>query len=253
MRVMTQCIMVLLLVEDFNMQLKMLVDGGDMKPGPTVGQQLGPVGLNIGQVIQKVNEVTKGFKGMKVPITLDINTKTKGFDVLVSSPPTSELLKKEIGVEKGSGKAKDIKVGNISMEQIITVSKIKNPNMITSSFKNTVKSVVGSCISLGIIIDNKAPQEITSDIDSGIYDKIINEQITEVSDDKKKSLMEHFKNVKEQQDKILQKEAEKKSEEEAKKAAEAPVAAAAPASTPAGKATAAPAKAAAKAPAKGKK
>jgi len=201
------------------MQLKLLVDGGEMKPGPTVGQALGPVGLNVGLVIQKVNEATKEFKGMKVPVTLEIDSKTKNFDVSVSSPPASELIKKELGIEKGSGKAKEIKVGNISVEQIVAVAKVKHLGMIVSGFKNAVKSIVGTCNSLGILVESKSPLVVISEINEGVYDDIINSQTSEVSPEKAKELKEYFDQIKDKQDKVLQKEAEKKSEEEAKKAA----------------------------------
>ena len=58
--------------------------------------------MNIGQVIQKVNDATKNFQGLKVPVELEINPSTKHIEVLVFSPPVSELLKKELGIEKGS-------------------------------------------------------------------------------------------------------------------------------------------------------
>ena len=84
------------------MIIKLLIDGGDMKPGPAIAQQLGPMGINIGKVISDVNTATKEFKGVKVPVELDVNEKTKSFVVRVSSPPTSELLKKELNLEKGT-------------------------------------------------------------------------------------------------------------------------------------------------------
>ena len=79
------------------MQIKLLVEGGSMKPGPALSQKLGPLGININQVIQKVNEATKDFNGMKVPVSLEVDTSTKEFDVNVFSPPVSELIKKELG------------------------------------------------------------------------------------------------------------------------------------------------------------
>ena len=77
------------------MQIKLLVEGGSMKPGPSLSQKLGPIGININQVIQKVNEVTKDFNGLKVPVELDVDGSTKEFETKVFSPPVSELLKKE--------------------------------------------------------------------------------------------------------------------------------------------------------------
>ena len=84
------------------MQIKLLVEGGSMSPGPALSQKLGPAGINIGNVIAKVNEETKGFKGLKVPVELDVDMGTKEFEVTVFSPPVSELLKKELGIAKGS-------------------------------------------------------------------------------------------------------------------------------------------------------
>ena len=63
------------------MKVKLIVDGGKMAPGPAVSQQLGPMGINLGKVISDVNEATKGFVGMKVPVELDVDTKTKNFAV----------------------------------------------------------------------------------------------------------------------------------------------------------------------------
>src|SRR3989344_3240995 len=118
------------------MIIKLLVDGGEMKPGPIVGQKLGPIGINIGQVISEVNKATSEFKGTKVPVSLDIDPKTKKFKVEVSSPPTSELLKKEIGLESGSGDHKKNKIANVGIETVIKVAKIKFPNMLAKEFKS---------------------------------------------------------------------------------------------------------------------
>ncbi|MBU0958020.1 MAG: 50S ribosomal protein L11 [Nanoarchaeota archaeon] len=192
----------------------MLVEGGNMKPSPAVSQQLGPMGVNLGKIMSDVNEATKDFKGMKVPVELDINTATKDFTVSVSSPPASELIKKELGLEKGSGQAKKEKAGNISIEQIIKITKTKYPSMIVSDFKAAVKTIVGSCVSLGVLIDNKDPKDIEDEIHQGKYDTEINEQKTEVSPEKKEKLKKFF-------DKLHAKEsADIKAEEEADKLAE---------------------------------
>ena len=76
------------------MQIKLLTEGGDMKPGPTLSQKIGPLGINVNQVLQKVNDATKEFQGMKVPVKVEINPSTKEIEVKVFSPPISELLKK---------------------------------------------------------------------------------------------------------------------------------------------------------------
>lgn len=204
------------------MQIKILAEGGNMSPGPALSQKLGPIGLNVNQVIQKVNEATKNFKGLKVPVELSVDPATKEFEVLVFSPPVSELLKKELGFEKGSGRQEKIKSANASIEQIINVAKTKSQNMLARDLKAAVKSVVGTCTTLGILIESKSPLEIQEEIDAGKYDKEIQNEITETPEEKKKQLEEYYSTIKEKQDKMLkQEQAAKEAEAAAAKPAEA--------------------------------
>ncbi len=216
------------------MQIKILAEGGNLTPNPALSQKLGPAGINMGQVIQKVNEATKAFNGLKVPVELSVNPTTKTFEVKVFSPPSSELLKKELGIEKGSGAQKKIRVANASIEQIINVAKTKFPNMLTRDLKAAVKNMVGTCVSLGILIENKHPNEIQIEIDEGKYDKEIKAEKTETPKEKLESLKKHFDKIKEEQDKILKAEqAAKDAEQAAKESAPAtPAAAATPAKAP---------------------
>ncbi|MBS3086247.1 50S ribosomal protein L11 [Candidatus Pacearchaeota archaeon] len=210
------------------MQIKLLVEGGNMQPGPVLSQKLGPLGMNMGQVIQKINDATKNFEGLKVPVELEINPSTKHFDVKVFSPPASELLKKELGLEKGSGDHKKIKVANASIEQIINVAKTKLPNLLSKDFRSAVKTIVGSCVSLGVLVENKPAKEVEKEIDEGKYDNEILNEISKTPEEKKKKIDAFFAKVKADQEKVL------KQEEEAAKAAEAEKAAAvSPGATPA--------------------
>jgi len=205
------------------MNLKLLIDGGDMKPGPAIAQQLGPIGINMGQVISKINEATKEFKGMKVPVKLDINEKTKDFTVETSSPPTSELLKKELNLEKGTSDHRNIKVGNASIEDVIKITKIKYPNMLEKDFKTAVKSILGTCASIGILVENQAPNELIHKIDSGRFEEEINSQSTETNPEKRKRLDEHFAKLKAEQEAKLEEErlaAEEAAEAEAEEGKE---------------------------------
>lgn len=202
-----------------------------MKPGPTMGQKLGPLGINIGKVLQDINSATKGFKGMQVPVELDIDPKTKSFKVSVKSPSVAVLLKKELSLDKGSGAAKKLKVANISIEQIIAIAKTKHIDMLEKDFKSAVKSVVGTCQSLGILVEDKEAKDIEKDISAGIYDKEINDKKTELTKEKKDSLAKNFAGIKAKQDEMIKKEEEAKAAAEAAKAVTAPVAGAAPAAT----------------------
>jgi large subunit ribosomal protein L11 len=198
------------------MKLKLLVEGGNAQPGPAVGQKLGPTGINVNDVMQKVNDATKGFKGIKVPVEVDVDLGTKEISIHVFSPPVSELIKKELGIEKGSGDHNKIKVANASIEQIISVSKTKLPGLLANDLRAAVKSVVGTCVSLGILIEGKSPVDIEKEIDEGKYDKEISEEITETPEDKKKQLQEDFTNLDKEQQKMIQQEAAQKVEKEKK-------------------------------------
>jgi large subunit ribosomal protein L11 len=230
------------------MNIKLLVDGGAMKPGPALSQKLGPAGIPINKVIDKVNSSTQAFNGMQVPVNIVVDLKTKSFEVNVFSPPVSGLLKREAGIQAGSGLQKKIKVGNLSIEQVIFVAKSKMPNLLCNDLKTAVKTVIGSCVSLGILVENMNPVEVEKMVDEGKFDKEIKEEKAEASPEKKKLIKEFFENLKSEQDKRLKAEAEQKEA--------AAAAAAAAASTPATTATtpatgtAATAKPAEKSPAK---
>ena len=229
------------------MKVKLIIDGGKMQPGPAVAQQLGPMGINLGKVISDINTATEGFSGMKVPVEIDADAKTKSFTIKVFSPPVAELLKKEAGIEKGSGVPNNNKVGNLAFETILLIAKTKKADLLCKDLKSSIKTIVGSCVSLGLLIDNKDPKEIEKEIDSGNYKKEIEKEVTIVSEEKKESLKKYFVEV------ISRQEKAKKVAEEAAAAAEAAKLAAATAtgSTPTATPTAEAGKtpAAAKAPA----
>lgn len=189
------------------MQIKILAEGGEMKPGPALSQKLGPAGINVGQVIAKVNEATKSFKGLKVPVELDVNPSTREFSVHVFSPPVSGLLKKELGIEKGSGAQKKDIVANASIEQIISVAEQKMQNLLAKDLKAAVKLVVGTCGSLGVLVENMEAKQINDLIDQGKYDKEIKSAKTETSPEKKKKLADYFAEVKKQQEQRAKAEA----------------------------------------------
>ena len=179
----------------------------------------------MGQVIQKINDATKNFKGLKVPVELEINPSTKQIDVKVFSPPTSELLKKELGIEKGSGVPHKIKVGNLAIEQVIKIAKMKKDSMLANNLKSAVKNVVGTCAQMGVLVEGKDIKIINEEINTGKYDKEINSGKTEISEEKAKLIREQTASIleaskKEEERLKAEKEAAEKLKEE-KKAAKA--------------------------------
>ena len=208
------------------MIIKLLIEGGDMKPGPAIAQQLGPMGINMGKVISEVNSSTKEFKGMKVPVEIDVDKKTKEFQIKVFSPPASELIRKELNLEKGSAKIKEIKMGNASIGDVIKVAKIKHSNMLEKDFKSAVKSILGTCAAMGILVEDKEPNELIQDVADGKFDKEINQKLSETTIDKRKSLEDFYKKIKTAQDMKVEQAKKAAEEVEAAKAATAAVPAA---------------------------
>ena len=196
------------------MQIKLLVEGGEMKPGPTLSQKIGPLGLNLGKLISDVNKATAEFRGMKVPIILDIDTKTKNISVLTMTPPTSELLKKEITAPMGSGRPNKLKIGNAPIELIIKVAKIKQKDMLVNDLKASVISTLGTAHSVGLMVEGKDAKEVIIDVKNKTYDQEINSGSEEPSPEKLERLSKEFDKVKKVQDAFV-KEMEKVAEEKA--------------------------------------
>lgn len=145
-----------------------MVEGGKATTGPPLGPALGPLGLNLGQIIKEINEKTKAFQGMQVPVTVTItDPSTKEYDIKIGIPPTSALLKKELGIEKGASKRKEATAGNATLDQIKNVAKAKMDSMLAIDLKGAVLEVLGTCVSLGLKVEDKDPMEIQSLIKNG--------------------------------------------------------------------------------------
>ncbi|MGQ0797049.1 MAG: 50S ribosomal protein L11 [Methanobacteriota archaeon] len=152
-------------------KLEVLVDGGKATPGPPLGPALGPLGVNIVEIIKAINEKTKSFEGMKVPVTLVIDPRTKAFSIEVGTPPTSALIQKELGIEKGSGDAGKTRVGNLNLAQAVKIAKMKADAMEGRTLRARVLEVVGTCVSMGVTVDGKPAKELSKDIRAGKFDK----------------------------------------------------------------------------------
>lgn len=147
----------------------LLVEGGKATPGPPLGPALGPLGVNVGKVIAEINEKTKSFAGMKVPVKVIVDPKTKSFEIKVGTPTASALILKELGKEKGSGDKKDI-AGNLTIEQIIKIAKMKRANSFAKDLKSLAKEIIGTCVSMNVRVENKHGREVIKEIDEGKYD-----------------------------------------------------------------------------------
>ncbi len=152
-----------------------LVSGGQATAGPPLGPALGPLGVNVLAIVNKINEITKDYSGMKVPVKVIVDTETKEFDVSVGTPTTSALIVSELGVQKGSGAQKTEKIGNLSMEQIVRIARVKGTELLAKNLKAAVKEVLGSCVSMGATVEDKDPREVQKEIDEGKYETLLEE------------------------------------------------------------------------------
>jgi Ribosomal protein L11 len=153
--------------------IELLVEGGNAKPGPNIGPKLSQLKLNVGEVISKINEATKEFKGLQVPVKIIVDTETRKYEIEVGLPPTSSLLKREANIEIAKRTKPDEVVGNVTMEQIIKVAKMKMKDLNTNNLKSAVKMVLGTALSLGLTVDNRNPKELIKEVDQGLYDNLL--------------------------------------------------------------------------------
>jgi len=152
-----------------------LVPGGKATPGPPLGPALGPLGVNIKEVIELINEKTKDFNGMQVPVKVII-ADNKSVTIEVGTPPTASLLMQEAGIQKGSGKPNAEKVGNITVQQAAKVARMKKDSILSYDLKAAIKEVTGTGVSTGITVEGMDIRDFQKAVDAGQYDDILNKE-----------------------------------------------------------------------------
>ncbi|MHA1506937.1 MAG: 50S ribosomal protein L11 [Candidatus Asgardarchaeia archaeon] len=153
-----------------------MVVGGKATAGPPLGPALGPTGVNLQEVVNKINELTRGFTGLKVPVKVIVDKKTREFEVEVGTPPTSALILLELKLDKGSGEPSKKYVGNLTMDQVIKIAKMKMQSMNVTNLKGAVLIVLGTANSMGVKVEGKSPKEITKEIKEGKWDNILSQE-----------------------------------------------------------------------------
>jgi large subunit ribosomal protein L11 len=141
-------------------EVSVLVEGGKASAGPPLGPALGPLGVNVAQVVQKINEQTKQFAGMKVPVVVRVDPATRQFTLVVGRPPVAALLLKEAGKEKGSGKSKSEVIGDVSLAAVQKIAEAKGDDLFGNSPDAKVNQVLGTCVSMGLTVDGEDPRQI---------------------------------------------------------------------------------------------
>jgi len=175
-----------------------LVEGGKATAAPPLGPQLGPLGVNIGQIVAEINKKTIAFNGMQVPVKIKVDSDTKAFEISIGTPPASGLIKKEANLEKASGKAKHEMVADILIEQVIKIAKMKESATLGKSLKEKVREIIGTCQSMGILVEGKPAKETLRDVAAGKFDEEIRLEKTELTAEELAKLEEEKKRLAEE-------------------------------------------------------
>ncbi len=199
-----------------------MIEGGKASTTPAMAQTLGPLKMDMKAIISDINEKTMTYKGLKVPVELNVDEKDKTYTITVRSPPAAELIKNALKIKKGSGEPEKLKVGNIAVEQLITIAEMKKESLFTTDLKAAIKAVAGTCNSLGILVEGQESHDFTEQLNAGAYDGILSAGTTDVNPEKATVLKQQLADVQAVLDKRFAKKKQAKEAEEEKKAEAAP-------------------------------
>jgi len=132
--------------------IKLQIPAGKANPAPPVGPALGQHGLNIGEFCNKFNEATKDKGDTIIPILITVY-EDRTYDFICKTPPASELIKKALGIPKGSGKSLKEKVGKLTKEQVRQIAEQKLPDLNTKNIEHAMKTIEGTARNMGVTIE----------------------------------------------------------------------------------------------------
>jgi large subunit ribosomal protein L11 len=141
-------------------EVSILVEGGKAAAGATLGSALGPLGVNVGQVVAQINKETTQFTGMRVPVIIRVDPNTRAFTLVVGRPPVAALLLKEAKKEKGSGKPKGETIGDVSLDAVKRIAESKGEDLEGRSIEEKMNQVIGTCVSLGLSVGGEDPRTL---------------------------------------------------------------------------------------------
>ncbi len=132
-------------------KIKLQIQAGKANPAPPIGPALGQHGVNIMQFCKDYNARTQDKVGTIIPVEITVY-EDRSFDFVLKTPPTSELLKKAIKIEKGSATPNKTKVGSVTRAQVKEIATIKMPDLNCSTLESAEKMVVGTARNMGITL-----------------------------------------------------------------------------------------------------
>ncbi|MBR9675801.1 50S ribosomal protein L11 [Candidatus Woesearchaeota archaeon] len=189
--------------------IDVVIEGGKATAAPPLGPALGPLKINIAQVVSDINEKTSALSGMQVPVKVTVDTDTKQVSISVGTPPASALIKQAAGIKKAASNPATDKVADLKIEQVMKVAKTKEDGLLGKTLKEKSKEIIGTCQSMGVYIEGKIAQEFLEDVNKGVYDKKFASGKTELT-------AEELKEIEEEQKRLAEELEAKRSEYEAK-------------------------------------
>jgi large subunit ribosomal protein L11 len=133
--------------------VKLQVPAGSANPSPPIGPALGQQGVNIMEFCKQFNAQTaKLEKGLPIPTVITVYS-DRSFTFIMKTPPAAVLIRKAIGIEKGSGAPNTTKVGRISRAQLEEIAKVKQPDLTASGLEAAVRTIAGSARSMGVDVE----------------------------------------------------------------------------------------------------
>lgn len=147
-----------------------LVEGGSASAGPPLGPELGPLPVDVGEVVSAINQETEDFTGMEVPVDVEVDEETGEFEIEVGKPPMAALIKDEIGIASGSGEPNKNKVADMEFETACKIARMKSSDLLAMDLRGAVKEVIGSAQSMGITVEGTDAYDVQDEIEDGKYD-----------------------------------------------------------------------------------
>jgi large subunit ribosomal protein L11 len=149
--------------------INVMVEGGKASLAPPLGPALGPLGLDSNSIVKEINEKTKAFSGMQVPVSIIIEG--KHFDVEVGTPTTASLIKSELGLKEPVKEEAGVKgkktIGNLSVQQIKKIAEMKKDSMLSKTLRSAETQVIGTCVSLGVTVEGKPAKQFMKELKEG--------------------------------------------------------------------------------------
>jgi large subunit ribosomal protein L11 len=136
-----------------NGYVKLQVPAGQANPSPPIGPALGQQGVNIMEFCKQFNAQTQQVeKGLPIPVVITVYS-DRSFTFIMKTPPASVLIRKAIGIEKGSGTPNTSKVGKITRKQLEDIAKTKTPDLTAADLEAAVRTIAGSARSMGVEVE----------------------------------------------------------------------------------------------------